>query len=216
MSNTNGKQILKDAYSLIGDLFCSPPETDAEREQVKKGAKRVAEGLKSIDQESSMLLSSFLKEETISEEDYIDLFELQPKCSLYLGSHTYDEPKTCANAAVSDRNGYMIELIGIYKHFGQVIDGKELPDYLPLMMDFLALTVEAKDDPIRGKFITEYLAPLLPPIRSRLEELETPYLHLLEALEKIINVDLKAQSLPDPLKPKEENHLQLKEESYVG
>ena len=216
MSNTNGKQILKDAYSLIGDLFCSPPETDAEREQVKKGAKRVAEGLKSIDQESSMLLSSFLKEETISEEDYIDLFELQPKCPLYLGSHTYDEPKTCANAAVSDRNGYMIELIGIYKHFGQVIDGKELPDYLPLMMDFLALTVEAKDDPIRGKFITEYLAPLLPPIRSRLEELETPYLHLLEALEKIINVDLKAQSLPDPLKQEEYSHLKLKEESYVG
>ncbi len=216
MSNTNGNQILKDAYSLIGDLFCSPPETDAEREQVKKDAERVAAGLKSIDQESSMLLSSFLEEETIPEEDYIDLFELQPKCSLYLGSHTYDEPKTCANAAVSDRNGYMIELIGIYKHFGQMIDGKELPDYLPLMMDFLALTVEAKDDPIRGKFITEYLAPLLPPIRSRLEELETPYLHLLEALEKIINVDLKAQSLPDPLKQKEDNHLKLKEESYVG
>ncbi len=216
MSNIDGKQVLKEAYSLIGDLFCSPPETDAEREQSKRDTERVAEGLKHVDQESSMLLSSFLEEETISEEDYIDLFELQPKCSLYLGSHTYDEPKTCANAAVSDRNGYMIELIGIYKHFGQMIDGKELPDYLPLMMDFLALTVEAKDDPIRGKFITEYLAPLLPPIRSRLEELETPYHHLLEALEKIINVDLKAQSLPDPLKQKEYNHLKLKEESYVG
>jgi nitrate reductase delta subunit len=155
-----------------------------------------------------MLLSSFLKEETISEEDYIDLFELQPKCSLYLGSHTYDEPETCANAAVSDRNGYMIELIGIYKHFGQAIDGKELPDYLPLVMDFLSLTVESKDDPIRGKLITEYVAPFLPPIRSRLEELETPYLHLLEALEKLIEVDLKTQPLS--------NHLKQKEESYVG
>jgi nitrate reductase delta subunit len=216
MNNINEKQLLTDAYLLIGDLFCSPPEADAEKERLEKDAERVVEGLNIIDQESSMLLARFLKEDTIPEEDYIDLFELQPQCSLYLGSHTYDEPKTCANAAISDRNGYMIELIGIYRHFGQMIDGKELPDYLPLMMDFLALTVEAKDDPVRGKFITEYLAPLLPPIRSRLEELETPYLHLLEALEKIINVDLKAQSLPDPLKQKEENHLKLKEESYVG
>ncbi len=208
MSNTNGNQILKDAYSLIGDLFCSPPETDAEREQVKKDAERVAAGLKSIDQESSMLLSSFLEEETIPEEDYIDLFELQPKCSLYLGSHTYDEPSTCANAAISDRNGYMIELVGIYKHFGQVIDGKELPDYLPLVMDFLSLSVDSKGDPIREKFITEYVVPFLPPIRSRLEELETPYLHLLEALEKLISIDLKTQPLS--------NHLKQKEESYVG
>jgi nitrate reductase delta subunit len=208
MSDIDGKQVFKDAYSLIGDLFCSPPETNAEREQIKKDAERVAEGLKSIDQESSTLLSSFLKEETISEEDYINLFELQPKCSLYLGSHTYDEPKTCANAAVSDRNGYMIELIGIYKHFGQVIDGKELPDYLPLVMDFLSLTLDSKEDPIRGKFITEYVAPFLPPIRSRLEELETPHLHLLEALEKLISIDLKTQPLS--------NHLKQKEESYVG
>jgi hypothetical protein len=31
---------------------------------------------------------------------------------------------TCANAAVSDRNGYMIDLTGIYKHFGQMPKAK--------------------------------------------------------------------------------------------
>ncbi len=208
MNNINGKQVLKDAYSLIGDLFCSPPEADAEREQIKKDAERVAEGLKVIDRESSMLLSSFLKEETIPEEDYIDLFELQPKCSLYLGSHTYDEPETCANAAVSDRNGYMIELVGIYRHFGQMLDGKELPDYLPLMVEFLSLTVDSRDDPIRGKLITEYMVPFLPPMSSRLEELETPYLHLFGALEKVMSVDLKSQSLQiQPKQPEEFSHV---------
>jgi nitrate reductase delta subunit len=188
-------QVLKDAYALIADLWCSPPETDAEREEVAKDADRVVGGLESIDKESATLLSDFLKENTISEEDYIDLFELEPKCPLYLGSHTYDEPKTCANAAVSDRNGYMIELQGIYKHFGQVLDGSELPDYLPLMVEFLSLTVESRDDPVRGKLIDEYILPFLPPMRSRLEELETPYLHLLGALEKVMSVDLKAHPL---------------------
>ncbi len=198
-------QVVKDVYALIGDLWCSPPETDAEREEVKKDAERVLEGLESTDEESAKLLSIFLKENSISDEDYIDLFELQPKCPLYLGSHTYDEPKTCANAAVSDRNEYMIELVGIYRHFGQTINGGELPDYLPLMVYFLSLTAESRDDPIRGKLITEYVLPFLPPMRSRLEELETPYLHLLGALEKVIGVDLKTQALPEqPNQPRQE------------
>jgi len=198
-------QVVKDVYALISELWCSPPEADAERAEIKKDGERVLEGLKTIDEESAKRLSSFLKEDTISDEDYIELFELQPKCPLYLGSHTFDEPKTCANAAVSDRNGYMIELIGIYRHFGQTISGGELPDYLPLMVDFLSLTAESRDDPIRGKFIDEYVLPFLPPMRSRLEELETSYLHLLDTLEKVIDLDLKTQVLPtQQSQPKEE------------
>ena len=205
MNNGNGNQVVKDVYALIGELWCSPPEADTERAKTKKDAERVLAGLETVDKKSAKLLSIFLKEETISDEDYIDLFELQPQCPLYLGSHTFDEPKTCANAAVSDRNEYMIELIGIYRHFGQSINGGELPDYLPLMVDFLSLTAESKDDPIRGKFIDEYILPFLPPIRSRLEELETPYLHLLSALEKVIDLDLKTQALPtEQSQPKEE------------
>ena len=205
MNNGNGNQVVKDVYALIGELWCSPPEADTERAKTKKDAERVLAGLETVDMESAKLLSIFLKEETISDEDYIDLFELQPKCPLYLGSHTFDEPKTCANAAVSDRNEYMIELIGIYRHFGQSINGGELPDYLPLMVDFLSLTAESKDDPIRGKFIDEYVLPFLPPIRSRLEELETPYFNLLGALEKVIDLDLKTQALPtQQSQPKEE------------
>ncbi len=205
MNNGNGNQVVKDVYALIGELWCSPPEADTERAKTKKDAERVLAGLETVDEKSAKLLSIFLKEETISDEDYIDLFELQPQCPLYLGSHTFDEPKTCANAAVSDRNEYMIELIGIYRHFGQSINGGELPDYLPLMVDFLSLTAESKDDPIRGKFIDEYILPFLPPIRSRLEELETPYLHLLSALEKVIDLDLKTQALPtEQSQPKEE------------
>ena len=205
MNNGNGNQVVKDVYALIGELWCSPPEADTERAKTKKDAERVLAGLETVDEKSAKLLSIFLKEETISDEDYIDLFELQPQCPLYLGSHTFDEPKTCANAAVSDRNEYMIELIGIYRHFGQSIDGGELPDYLPLMVDFLSLTAESRDDPIRGKFIDEYVLPFLPPIRSRLEELETPYIHLLGTLEKVIDFDLRTQTLPtQQSQPKEE------------
>jgi nitrate reductase molybdenum cofactor assembly chaperone len=91
----------------------------------------------------------------------------------------------------------MIELSGIYKHFGQMPNGLELPDYLPLMLEFLSMTVDSDDDPVREKLLTEYLLPFLPPMRARLEELETPYLYLLDALEKIVRVETKSQSLID-------------------
>jgi nitrate reductase delta subunit len=156
-----------------------------------------------------MLLRKFLEENTISDESYIDLFELDPQCALYLGSHKYDEPKMCANAAVSDRNKYMIELKAIYKHFRKIPDEKELPDYLPLMIDFLSLTIESKDDSVRGKFIKEYLLPFLPLIHSKLKELKTPYVYLIDALDKIINIDLKT----NPMLKKSEQKM---EESHVG
>ncbi len=67
---------------------------------------------------------------------------------------------------------------------------KELADYLPLMMEFLALSAESKD-PIRDKLIREYILPYLPPMRSKLEELKTPYLYLLDALERTLKFDLE-------------------------
>ena len=85
MSSLNGKQILKDAYALIAELWCSPPEEDADREELRKEAEDVARRLERIDPESAALLSRFLEENDIAEEDYIDLFELDPQCALYLG-----------------------------------------------------------------------------------------------------------------------------------
>ena len=217
MSSTESKlkqhmesnQILKDVYSLMAELWCSPSEMNAKKDEIKKDTKGVIKKLENIDKESAMLLRKFLEENTISDESYIDLFELDPQCALYLGSHKYDEPKMCANAAVSDRNKYMIELKAIYKHFRKIPDEKELPDYLPLMIDFLSLTIELKDDSVRGKFIKEYLLPFLPLIHSKLKELKTPYVYLIDALDKIINIDLKT----NPMLKKSEQKM---EESHVG
>jgi len=202
-------QILKDVYSLMAELWCSPSEMNAKKDEIKKDTKGVIKKLENINKESAMLLRKFLEENTISDESYIDLFELDPQCALYLGSHKYDEPKMCANAAVSDRNKYMIELKAIYKHFRKIPDEKELPDYLPLMIDFLSLTIESKDDSVRDKFIKEYLLPFLPLIHSKLKELKTPYVYLIDALDKIINIDLKT----NPMLKKSEQKM---EESHVG
>ncbi len=207
MSSNEKNQTIKDVYRLMSELWCSPSETNITN--IKKEAEEVIKKLEDVNKEAAMLLRKFLEENTISDENYIDLFELDPKCSLYLGSHSYDEPKTCAGAGVSDRNKYMIELRAIYKHFRKIADEKEMPDYLPLMIDFLSLTVESKNDSVRGKFIKEYLLPFLPPVQSKLKELNTPYVYLIDALNKITNIDLETQivsKIPE----------QKMEASYVG
>ena len=212
MSSIDRKQILKDVYALVAELWCNPLDSDASEGGINKDKEEeVITRLAGIDKESADLLSTFLGEQAISEEDYIDLFELDPQCPLYLGSHSYDEPKTCANSAVSDRNEYMIELAGVYGHFGQKTNGMELPDYLPLMVDFLSLTTESESDSVRDKFINEYLLPFLPPLRSRLEELNTHYLHLLDALERVINIELSEKPISvEQTQPTQQG------ESYVG
>lgn len=180
-------QVLRDVYAALAELWSSPQDIDQE-----KAGGLTSEALarwESIDEAGPTCLSRFLQA-PVPETDYVDLFELDPRCPLYLGSHTFDEPTTCAGAATSDRNGYMLELGGIYKHFGMTLNGKELADYLPLMMEFLALSAESKD-PIRDKLIREYILPYLPPMRSKLEELKTPYLYLLDALERTLKFDLE-------------------------
>ena len=180
-------QVLPDLYAALAELWCSPQDID--REEVSRAAREKFSRWELMDEEGAALLSRFL-ENPISEEEYVELFELDPRCSLYLGSHSFDEPQTCAGAAVSDRNGYMIELLGIYRHLGLTPNGKELPDYLPLMVEFLALSA-GSEDPIRGKLIQEYVLPYLPRMRSRLEELKTPYLYLMDALERVLKLDLE-------------------------
>ena len=179
-------QVLRGVYAALAELWSNPQDIDAE-ELDGLGTEALAR-LGTMDEEGSACIARFLQD-PIPETEYVDLFELNPRCPLYLGSHTFDEPETCSGAAMSDRNGYMLELNGIYKHFGMTPNG-ELGDYLPLMMDFLALSAES-EDPIRDKFIREYVLPYLPPMRSKLEELRTPYLYLLDALERALKLDME-------------------------
>jgi nitrate reductase assembly molybdenum cofactor insertion protein NarJ len=75
------------------------------------------------------------------------------------------------------------------------------------MVDFLSLTTESKDDPVRDKLIREYFLPFLPPMRSRLGQLKTPYLHLLDALEKVINIEIQERPLSKQGRQEEETHV---------
>ncbi len=186
-------EVLKEAYSILSELWCNPADVDPE--ELKERAYGLAGALREVSPEAPSKLARFLEEYPPTEEYYIETFELSPKCPLYLGSYLFEEPKTCAQAGVSERNDYMIDILGIYKHFGLGMVEKELPDFLPLMIEFLAITSDRREDGVRRKFIEEYMMPALEPMRSKLEEVGAPHLLLLDLLKELLRFDLSRQEV---------------------
>ncbi len=180
--------ILRETYAVLSELWCNPADVDTEA--LKEKAYGIAHMLADINEEAPNKLAQFLETYPPTEEYYIEVFELSPKCPLYLGSYLFEEPKTCAQAGVSERNDYMIDILGIYKHFGLGMVEKELPDFLPLMLEFLSITADKREDKIRRKFIEEYMMPALEPMKEKVKEVGAPHLLLLDLLEELLKFDL--------------------------
>ena len=64
------------------------------------------------------------------QERYILLFDRTRSLSLHLFEHVHGESR--------DRGQAMVDLMALYERHGLRIDARELPDYLPLFLEFLA------------------------------------------------------------------------------
>ena len=102
----------------------------------------------------------------------------------------------------------MLEARALYRHFGLELDGSELPDFVPLVADFLGLSL-ARDVPegeaLRRYFLEEYVRPPLPAFRTALAEAETPYRLAAEAFERLVALDLERLAAVPPWRPPEES-----------
>lgn len=140
-------------------------------------------------------LGAFHREpESGSARHYLETLELAPVCPLYVGAHLFEEPETCREAGSSDRNPYLVSLRNLYRHFGFEVTERELPDFLPLMVDFLRLTADetkGRDASIRRYFVEKLLAPGLDPLEDALEEAGSPYSLVIRALRAALRKDLE-------------------------
>lgn len=139
---------------------------------------------RAIGPEAEDHLRAFLAErESVDAEQYVALFELSPKFPLHLGTHQFEEPTTCSQAGMSDRNTYMLEIANIYRHFGVELE-RELPDYLPAMVEFLAISASCppSDDEVRIRLIDKLMIEGVRELSGRLEQEAVPHRRLLAAL----------------------------------
>jgi nitrate reductase delta subunit len=103
------------------------------------------------------------------QERYVALFDRSPSLSLHLFEHVHGVSR--------DRGMAMVRLVEMYKAHGLAIEARELPDYLPLFLEFLSLLPEAE-----ARSLLAEAGAVLAGIAQRLARRASPYTAVFEAL----------------------------------
>lgn len=176
-------------YRLISELFLYPEERDLARVKVE------IEWLETAPAEIRTPLKAFFAAPAaVSAEEYVATLELTPVVPLYLGAHLYGEPKTCRGAGTSGRNGYMLELANIYRHFGIELAAAEMADFVPVIIEFLGISLDRGDEDkigLRRYLVEQLLVKGFGTLLTALEKYESPYAHLVDALQTALAEDVK-------------------------
>lgn len=116
------------------------------------------------------------------QERYVTLFDRSRTLSLHLFEHVHGESR--------DRGQAMADLIAHYRQHGYEPTASELPDYLPLFLEFLSLLPEAE-----ARALLAEPGAILSAIGERLAGRDSRYAAVFRALGAI--VDAPAANLAD-------------------
>jgi nitrate reductase delta subunit len=100
---------------------------------------------------------------------YVDLFDRTRSLSLGLYEHVHGESR--------DRGQAMVELLKLYSSHGLELTAKELPDHLPVFLEFLSILPREEAPALLGE-----AAHVLEALRERLKKRHSPYARVFEAL----------------------------------
>lgn len=103
------------------------------------------------------------------QEYWIGLFDRSKRLALHLYEHSYGESR--------DRGQAMVDLALTYRMNGFELNAAEMPDYLPLFLEFLSVIPEVH----ARRYLTDAIE-IIEALRVRLEERDSNYAALLGAL----------------------------------
>jgi nitrate reductase molybdenum cofactor assembly chaperone NarJ/NarW len=103
------------------------------------------------------------------QENYVALFDRGRALSLHLFEHLHGESR--------DRGQAMVDLMAMYQSHGFEINAHELPDYIPLFLEFLAQLPSAQAYDLLGS-----THAILQALAERLEARDSVYYLLFDAL----------------------------------
>ena len=108
---------------------------------------------------------------------YDSLFERGRSLSLWLFEHVHGESR--------DRGQAMVDLMAQYQSAGFEIDVKELPDFLPMYLEFLAYQATQTDDNMAIRLEIADIGHILVMLGARLMDKNSTYASLFKALLQI-------------------------------
>jgi nitrate reductase delta subunit len=155
------------------DLLDALPEIDAVLSDYPDAADKLS------------LLTDFFKENALIplQENYVATFDRNPAHSLHLFEHVHGESR--------DRGQAMVDLLQEYQRAGFEPCEQELPDHVPLFLEFLSLQNEAEASKLLGDAIH-----VLAAIGARLSRDESPYATIFVVLNGLTDVVPLEQTEP--------------------
>jgi nitrate reductase delta subunit len=109
------------------------------------------------------------------QERYVLLFDRTRSLSLHLFEHIHGESR--------DRGQALADLAQLYERHGLAVEARELPDYLPLFLEFLSTLPLGE-----ARALLSEPMHIVAALRARLEKRQSPYASVFEALESIAQV----------------------------
>ena len=117
---------------------------------------------------------------------YSELFDRGRATTLLLFEHVHGESR--------DRGQAMVDLMAQYERHGLLLDSHELPDHLPLYLEYLAQLPE--EEALGG---LRDVAPILGLLSARLQQRESRYAVLFELLLKLANTQVDSQKVAEKI-----------------
>lgn len=108
--------------------------------------------------------------------EYVALFDKGRSTSLLLFEHVHGESR--------DRGQAMVDLINEYAQAGLILDSRELPDYLPLFLEYLS----TRDETTIGQWLGD-IRHILALLTARLEERDAPHALVTSTLLALIGAE---------------------------
>ena len=128
--------------------------------------------LSSSERRSVTQVLQWMKGQSLLElqEDYVQTFDLKPEHSLHLTHHLFGDDR--------GRGPALVDLGEHYKSTGLQAVESELPDYLPLILEYVATL-----DDVSARFFLADAAKVLTVLADNLEQAQKPYASLIRLIE---------------------------------
>ncbi len=122
-----------------------------------------------------------------AQDYYVGMFDRGRSLSLLLFEHVHGESR--------DRGQAMVNLMSVYEDNGFAIGVRELPDYLPLFLEYLSMRPQEEIT----QWITE-VSEILALLVTRLEQRNSPYAVLFDAVLNAAGLQVERAELQEKVK----------------
>lgn len=192
-------------FKLLGLLLTYPEGTVYSASNELLQTLRVESVLpeKTITKIEKFLATQKAQDLMTTQEDYVETFDRGRAHCLHLFEHIHGESR--------DRGQAMVDLIDTYKTKELHIDSGELPDYLPLFMEYLSRCEFAEASGLLGEAID-----VIAMIGAKLKKRHSPYGEVFAAIEVLSAVKVNKARVVEALEksPKDPETLEELDEEW--